>query len=75
MPQGLAAIQLSESPHDLDWHPDTGASNHIAINIGTLTIVSPYTGHTKVMVRNGKLLPITHVGTTNLGTIAHPISL
>jgi hypothetical protein len=67
IPQALAAITITNS-QDREWFPDTAASNHMTSDSGTLINLKPYIGHDSVMVGNGDLLKISHIGDTFLNT-------
>ena len=53
---------------DREWFPNTAASNHMTGDSGTLVNLKPYSGHDSVMVGNGDLLNISHIGDTFLNT-------
>ena len=53
---------------DFAWHPDTGATDHMTGNVGNLLSLTPYTGNDGVMVGNGDILPITHIGKATVGS-------
>ncbi|GMY38248.1 Zinc finger, CCCH-type [Fagus crenata] len=63
IPQALAAITIADN-QDLEWFPDTRATDHITGN--NLHSLTPYTGSGGVMVGNGDILQITHVGQANI---------
>ncbi|GAA0183008.1 hypothetical protein LIER_30499 [Lithospermum erythrorhizon] len=48
------------------WYPDSGASSHMVGNLSLLQYVVPYYDSQQVMVGNGTLLPISHIGTSSL---------
>ncbi|XP_010480966.1 PREDICTED: uncharacterized protein LOC104759777 [Camelina sativa] len=54
------------SPDLYPWLLDSGASHHIASDLSSLSLHSPYTGGESVTVGNGAALPITHTGSTIL---------
>lgn len=47
---------------------DTGGTQHISNNATTLSAVQAYYGNNKVLVGDGKHLPISHVGSKLLST-------
>lgn len=47
---------------DADWFPNTGAIAHVTDNPGKLFNLIPYKGTDSVMVGNGDLLNISHIG-------------
>lgn len=61
----LGAIAISDN-QDNAWFPDTGATSHITADAGKLQSLVPYYGPEKIMVGNGDLLDITHVGTASI---------
>jgi hypothetical protein len=65
IPQALAAITIADN-QDSEWFPDTGATDHITGNPGNLHSLTPYTGSDGVMLGNGDILQITHVGQANI---------
>ena len=67
LPQSFAAMKLSDI-QDSAWHPDTGATDHMTGNAGNLHSLTPYTGNDGVMVGNGNILPITHIGKATVGS-------
>ncbi|GFP98119.1 hypothetical protein PHJA_001956000 [Phtheirospermum japonicum] len=44
------------------WVVDSGATNHVAANLGNMSIQSEYTGTDNLVVGNGQSLPISHIG-------------
>lgn len=60
---------------DGDWFPDTGATDHITGNLGNLYSLTPYNGHDGVMVGNGQILLITHIGQAHIGSPTSLIQL
>lgn len=44
------------------WHAGTSTTNHMTDNQGILHTVTKYLGPNGVIVGNGEVLPITHVG-------------
>ncbi|KAG7564506.1 Ribonuclease H-like superfamily [Arabidopsis suecica] len=50
------------------WLLDSAASHHIASDLSTLSLHSPYTGSVEVLIGDGNGLGITHTGSTNLSS-------
>lgn len=65
--QALAAMAVTD-PQDPDWIPDTGASSHMTNNPGIFNIIRPYSGNDTVIIGDGKILHISHVGLASLTT-------
>lgn len=74
IPQALAALTIADS-QDSEWFPDTGASAHVTGNPGKLTNLKPYKGNDAIMVGNGEILLITHIGETKINTDSSSIPL
>ncbi|KAG6666675.1 hypothetical protein CIPAW_01G048700 [Carya illinoinensis] len=68
LPQSFATIKLEERHENTSWHLDIGATDHMIANEGILHSLTPYQGHDGIMVGNGKVLPITHVGQAIVGS-------
>ncbi|KAK1432520.1 hypothetical protein QVD17_09417 [Tagetes erecta] len=49
-----------------DWTSDTGATDHMTPNQDCLHHSTPYKGNHQVVFGNGKRLPITHIGSSEL---------
>ena len=47
---------------DPSWYADSGATNHVTVEMNNLSLKKPYEGHEKLMIGNGKSLDITHIG-------------
>ena len=74
-PQPDNLSQSSASAADPAWFVDSSATNHITSNLGNLYIHIPYIGDDKVAIGNGKTLPISHVGYSDLYTHQQPASI
>lgn len=61
IPQALAAMQLSEENIGT-WFLDTDTTAHVIDDSGKLLNTSTYFGSDSLMVGDGNLLGITHVG-------------
>ncbi|KAF8407173.1 hypothetical protein HHK36_006299 [Tetracentron sinense] len=74
IPQALAAMHLSDS-ENAEWFLNTGATAHITDNPGKLFNLNPYKGKDSVMVGNGNLLKISHIGEEKVsnGDISIPL--
>ncbi|KAL6314958.1 hypothetical protein AAG906_029179 [Vitis piasezkii] len=48
--------------NDQAWYIDSGVTNHITTNLNTLSQKTKYKGNEKLVVGNGQLLPISHIG-------------
>jgi hypothetical protein len=59
---------------DGDWHMDTGASSHMASDLGNFHSLFPSSSQF-VTVGNGATLPVTHVGSQTLNTLTKPLYL
>ncbi|XP_010270024.1 PREDICTED: uncharacterized protein LOC104606492 [Nelumbo nucifera] len=53
---------------DGDWYPNTGATNHLTVDLGNLSLRSNYNGNDKIAVGNGTCLDIKHIGHNSLHT-------
>ncbi|GAA0155861.1 hypothetical protein LIER_13492 [Lithospermum erythrorhizon] len=63
----LDAMQLSNNePETVVWYPNTGASSHMTGDTSLLSSLIPYNGSTQVMVRNGYLLKVSHIGQSSI---------
>ena len=62
----LATLTIHDDVSDHQWTANTGASSHMTSNKGMLSHLRPYRRHESVMVGNGTLLPITHIGHTTI---------
>lgn len=49
-----------------DWFVDSGASAHMTSSVTNLDSATPYSGKDQVIFGNGKVLDISHVGTSSL---------
>ncbi|KAA8542236.1 hypothetical protein F0562_023628 [Nyssa sinensis] len=74
LPQAFSAVQVGDT-EDFPWHLDTGATDHMTASTGNLQSVTPYTKSDGVMVGNGHILPITHIGTATLSSGSSSIKL
>ncbi|CAA7025131.1 unnamed protein product [Microthlaspi erraticum] len=58
-----------------EWYPDTGASAHVTSSAMHLQQSQPYSGSDSVMVADGNFLPITHTGSTVIGSTSGTLPL
>lgn len=64
-------VECDENP----WYPDSGATHHVTNSTQNLQSVLPYSGYDSVLVGNGYLLPITHVGSIAIPVISGMLPL
>ena len=64
-----------ESVLDTSWYVDSGATNHIIADMKNLCLTADYKGKQKLMVGNGKIRDITHVGHSRLNIYLSNTSL
>ncbi|KAJ0601878.1 putative RNA-directed DNA polymerase [Helianthus annuus] len=57
------------------WMWDTGASNNTANNNQQFPVLSEYGGPDKIVLSDGKTLPITHIAQTTIPTKSRPLLL
>ncbi|KAA8546621.1 hypothetical protein F0562_002640 [Nyssa sinensis] len=74
LPQAFSVVQVGDTEGS-PWHLDTGATDHMTASTGNLQSVTPYTKFDGVMVGNGHILPITHIGTATLSSGSSSIKL
>ncbi|GKB38667.1 ribonuclease H-like domain-containing protein [Tanacetum coccineum] len=70
-PQAFHTMTLQ----DPSWNMDTGASSHLADNIGIFTSFSNSSNYPSVFVGNGHSIPVTHTGHSFLHTSSKPLQL
>jgi len=61
----------SNSPNNSYWYLDVGASAHMTPSSSTLDGMEPYSGNQKVLIGNGNVLPICHIGSRRLNSTLH----
>ncbi|GAA0176282.1 hypothetical protein LIER_29300 [Lithospermum erythrorhizon] len=61
-PGSTMASPSTSTPFETQWHFDTGATSHMTPNSGMLSSLRPYTDNARVLVGDGSLVPITHLG-------------
>ena len=54
---------------------DTGASAHMTPSSSTLDAMEPYSGNHKVLVGNGNVLPISHIGSHRFNSTLHLLDI
>ena len=74
IPQALATMTLQDSLNAI-WFPDTGASAQVTLDPGKLHSLTHYFGPKKLMVGNGEVLDITHIGSTSIDIGQHKLPL
>ncbi|KAL4272879.1 hypothetical protein GQ457_13G027250 [Hibiscus cannabinus] len=60
---------------DATWFPDSGATAHLTPDLGKFLSSSPYTGSGKIIVANGMIVPISHIGSSSLATNSRSLFL
>ncbi|KAL2320571.1 hypothetical protein Fmac_029540 [Flemingia macrophylla] len=73
--ESFAASCNISSPHNSDWYLDIGASAHMTPSSSTLDVMEPYSGNHKVLVGNGNVLPISHIGSRHLNSAMHLLDI
>ncbi|XAR61949.1 RNA-directed DNA polymerase [Bertholletia excelsa] len=58
-----------------NWFMDSGATHHLALALSNLNSTFVYPGNNKVMVGNGDLLSVHHIGSKTFKTNPKPILL
>lgn len=56
----------SSTSTDQTWYPDSGATNHVTPDRSNLMTAAPYTGTGRVLMGNGKSIPIANVGSSSV---------
>ncbi|KAF5463635.1 hypothetical protein F2P56_013790 [Juglans regia] len=75
VPKGLTAFTVETDATDTEWTTGTGASAHMTSIPGMLNNLRPYHGLDKVMLGDGTLLAITHIGEATLRSNSKPLTL
>lgn len=57
---------------DPSWYADTGATDHVTLDISKLNIVDPYSSDDKVQIGNGNYLSISHASSSSLLNLKMP---
>lgn len=57
---GAPSAPTSEAHSEVDWYPDSGATNHVTPEPMGLDQLLPYQGENEVTIGDGMGLPITH---------------
>lgn len=55
-------IATLKHPRDTTWYLDSGASNHLIVDLANLNLKTEYVGNEMITVGNGTQLPICYVG-------------
>ncbi|CAL1362863.1 unnamed protein product [Linum trigynum] len=71
---GSSIPQSTTGPSN-PWLMDPAASHHVTGDLGNLSLYSDYTGPDELVVGNGSGLRISHIGSSNLSTGLHSLSL
>ncbi|KAF3679839.1 hypothetical protein T459_27281 [Capsicum annuum] len=74
LPKSFATMSIGET-NDATWYVDSAASAHMTPSEGNLLHKTPYTGHNRVLVGDGKLLNISNIGYTQLPSTSRPLHL
>ncbi|XP_010451375.1 PREDICTED: uncharacterized protein LOC104733499 [Camelina sativa] len=74
LPQAFSTMTLQD-PTGTSWVMDTGATNHIANQPGTLRSLFNKSIVPSVMVGNGSSAPVTHTGSSSIPTSSRPLHL
>jgi hypothetical protein len=63
----LQSLQLQQPPQH-EWYFDTGATNHVASDAGTLSSTAPssISSSPSIIVGDGTCVPVTSTGSTQL---------
>ena len=77
LPQALPATQITDiTDHSgSEWVTDSAATAHITNSPRHLQQTKSYAGSDSVMVGNGNFLPITHTGSTSIGSTSGKLHL
>lgn len=65
LPKAFAVLSTADSS-DPNWYPDTAATAHMTADAGNLSCSRLYDGTDRVLVGNGQLLDISHIGSAKL---------
>ncbi|KAF3675433.1 hypothetical protein T459_14075 [Capsicum annuum] len=74
LPKSFATMSIGET-NDATWYVDSAASAHMTPSESNLLHKTPYTGHNRALVGDGKLLNISNIGYTQLLSTSHPLHL
>ena len=67
-PRYQAKLTTKDSSPKPTWLFNSRASHHVIHDLPNLSLTDNYTGYDQIVVANGKGLPITHIGSTQLPT-------
>ncbi|KAG7958768.1 hypothetical protein I3843_10G034100 [Carya illinoinensis] len=59
-------MTIENGVSNVEWTTDSGASAHMTSDVGILTNLHLYIGEDHVLVGNGDILPINHMGDTSI---------
>jgi len=74
LPKFFATMSVGET-NDATWYLDSAASAHMTSSEGNFLHKTPYTGHNRVLVGDGKLLNISHTGYIQFPSTSRPLHL
>jgi len=73
--QHSANLALHNPAGTTEWFPDTGANQHVTLDLATLTASEPYNGNDNLHVGDGKRLPIVAPSRQNVASRRSSIDL
>ncbi|RVW29254.1 hypothetical protein CK203_109744 [Vitis vinifera] len=68
--QASVFIATPELVSDQSWYANSGATNHVTVELENLSMKSNYHGKDKLVVDNSNKLSITHVGHTEIPSLS-----
>ena len=64
-----ALLTTPQTPSDLNWYPDSGATHHLTADLANLNVkADEYHGPDQIRIGNGLGLTVRHIGSTKLST-------
>jgi hypothetical protein len=57
------------------WLTDSGATNHMTVDLGNLSLASPYPTNEMIHTANGEGLIVSHIGHSTITSSLSPIKL
>ena len=73
--QASVFIATPELVSDQSWYANSGATNHVTVELENLSMKSNYHGKDKLVVDNSNKLSITHVGHTEIPSLSSQLYL
>lgn len=64
----VANAESNSDNNDGAWVLDSGASHHITNDVSSLSNVNTFSSSNRVIIENGDMLPISHIGISILFT-------